>query len=62
MSWMPYYTHHCIKCKPRTEAGELPYCVKNCPNKALAYGAAAAEKIDAAMGALQGRRDLRKPR
>ena len=48
MSWMPYYTHHCIKCKPRTEQGELPYCVKNCPNKALAYGPDAAEQIEAA--------------
>ena len=48
MSWMPYYTGHCIKCKPRTEAGELPYCVAQCPNKALVYGAAAAEKIEAA--------------
>ena len=48
MSWMPVYSQHCIKCKPRTEAGELPYCVKNCPNKALAYGADAAEKIEAA--------------
>ena len=48
MSWMPFYTHHCIKCMPRTEAGELPYCVAQCPNKALAYGADAAEKIAAA--------------
>ena len=48
MSWMPFYTSHCIKCKPRTEAGELPYCVAQCPNKALAYGADAAEKIEAA--------------
>ena len=48
MSWMPFYTQGCIKCKPRTDAGELPYCVKNCPNKALAYGADAVEKIEAA--------------
>ena len=48
MSWMPYYTHACIKCKPRTDAGELPYCVKSCPNKALAFGPDAVEKIEAA--------------
>ena len=48
MSWMPYYTKHCIKCKPRTDAGELPYCVAQCPNRALAYGADAVEKIAAA--------------
>ena len=48
MSWMPFYTHNCIKCKPRTEAGELPYCVAQCPNRALAYGADAVEKIAAA--------------
>ncbi|MBE6464112.1 MAG: hypothetical protein E7003_02090 [Eggerthellaceae bacterium] len=48
MSWMPFYSKHCIKCKPRTEAGELPYCVAQCPNKALAYGADAVEKIAAA--------------
>ena len=48
MSWMPYYTKHCIKCKPRTDAGELPYCVAQCPNHALAYGADAVEKIAAA--------------
>lgn len=48
MSWMPCYTHACIKCKPRTDAGELPYCVKSCPNKALAFGPDAVEKIEAA--------------
>ena len=48
MSWMPYYTKGCLKCKTRTDEGELPYCVKACPNKALAFGPAAAEKIEAA--------------
>ena len=48
MSWMPFYTSSCIKCKDRTSAGELPYCVKNCPNKALAFGKDAAEKVEAA--------------
>ena len=48
MSWMPTYSQFCIKCKPRTDAGELPYCVAQCPNKALAYGADAVEKIEAA--------------
>lgn len=48
MSWMPYYSSRCIKCKPRTETGEKPYCVKNCPNKALAFGPEVAEKIEAA--------------
>ena len=48
MSWMPFYTEHCTKCKARTSEGELPSCVKNCPNKALTYGPEAAEKIAAA--------------
>ncbi|MGI6218178.1 MAG: hypothetical protein ACOYIK_11280, partial [Coriobacteriales bacterium] len=49
MSWMPVYSKSCIKCKNRTAEGELPYCVKNCPNKALAYGKeAVAEKMAAA--------------
>ena len=48
MSWMPFYTSSCIKCKDRTSASELPYCVKNCPNKALAFGKDAAEKVEAA--------------
>ena len=48
MSWMPFYSKHCIKCKPRTDAGEQPYCVAQCPNRALAYGADAVEKIAAA--------------
>lgn len=49
MSWMPVYSKACVKCESRTSEGELPYCVKNCPNKALAYGAdAVAEKMAAA--------------
>lgn len=48
MSWMPVYRKSCIKCVDRTEAGELPYCVKNCPNKALAYGEDVPAKVQAA--------------
>lgn len=49
MSWQPVFRASCIKCKGRTEAGELPYCVKNCLNKALVFGPdAVAEKMRAA--------------
>ena len=48
MSWMPFYTQKCFKCKTRTENGELPYCVQNCPNRALYYGNEAVEKIEEA--------------
>lgn len=48
MSWMPVYSKHCIKCKPRTDAGELPYCVGMCPNRALMYGSEVDGKIEAA--------------
>ncbi len=48
MSWQPVYRKSCIRCKDRTAQGELPYCVKNCPNKALAYGEEVPAKIQAA--------------
>ncbi|MEA5020011.1 MAG: hypothetical protein VB027_06550 [Gordonibacter sp.] len=48
MSWMPVYAKACIKCQDRCRVGEVPYCVKNCPNKALVYGAGVPEKMKAA--------------
>lgn len=48
MSWMPVYSRHCIRCKGRTEEGELPYCVGMCPNRALVYGPEVEEKVEAA--------------
>ncbi len=48
MSWIPIWSRSCIKCAPRVAAGELPYCVKCCPNGALSFGADAHAKIDAA--------------
>ena len=48
MSWMPVYSKSCIKCKDRTAEGKLPYCVQDCPNRALAFGKDAVEKMEAA--------------
>ena len=38
MSWMPIWTRDCVMCKGCTAEGEQPYCVYNCPAKALVYG------------------------
>lgn len=38
MSWIPMFTQDCILCAARTKNGEDPYCVYNCPTKALTYG------------------------
>lgn len=48
MSWIPIWSRSCIKCAPRVAEGELPYCVKCCPNGALSFGADAHVKIEAA--------------
>ena len=48
MSWIPIWSRSCIKCAPRVATGELPYCVKCCPNGALSFGADAHAKIDTA--------------
>ena len=39
MSWMPVYTDKCMLCAEREAIGTQPYCVYNCPTKALTYGA-----------------------
>ncbi len=38
MSWIPIHTPDCTLCGERTEAGQDPYCVHNCPNRAMTYG------------------------
>jgi Fe-S-cluster-containing dehydrogenase component len=38
MSWIPIHTADCTLCGDRTEAGLEPYCVFNCPNKAMTFG------------------------
>ena len=48
MSWQPVYRRGCTTCPARVEAGQLPYCVANCPNKALAFGDEVAGKVGAA--------------
>ena len=51
MSWMPVWSKSCIKCAPRVAQGELPYCVKCCPNGALSFGAEARSRIEQARSA-----------
>lgn len=48
MSWQPVYRRGCTTCPARVEAGQLPYCVANCPNKALAFGDEVAGRVSAA--------------
>ena len=38
MSWMPIFTKNCMLCVGRTARGDDPFCVYNCPAKALTYG------------------------
>lgn len=38
MTWMPIHTTDCTLCGERTENGEQPYCVHNCPNDAMTFG------------------------
>lgn len=38
MSWKPIYNKSCTFCAPRVAEGEEPFCVYNCPTKALAFG------------------------
>lgn len=38
LSWLPIFTQSCIMCPDRTKDGLDPYCVYNCPTKALTYG------------------------
>lgn len=38
MSWMPIYTNDCVFCAQRVAEGDAPYCVHNCPTKALTFG------------------------
>lgn len=38
MAWQPVFEKSCIFCAPRVAEGEEPFCVYNCPTKALAFG------------------------
>jgi Fe-S-cluster-containing dehydrogenase component len=38
MSWQPIHTTDCTLCGERTDQGQDPYCVHNCPNGAMTYG------------------------
>jgi Fe-S-cluster-containing dehydrogenase component len=38
MSWMPIHTEKCTLCAVRTFEELDPFCVHNCPNKAMTYG------------------------
>lgn len=38
MGWLPVATDSCMLCSDRTDEGEDPYCVFNCPNLAMTYG------------------------
>ncbi|WP_165054189.1 MULTISPECIES: 4Fe-4S dicluster domain-containing protein [unclassified Adlercreutzia] len=38
MWWQPIYLPSCTFCAPRVAAGELPFCVMDCPTQALALG------------------------
>lgn len=38
MSWQPIFNNDCTFCAPRVAEGYEPYCVYNCPTKALAFG------------------------
>ncbi len=38
MSWMPIHTQDCVMCGGRTGQGLDPFCVFNCPTKAMTYG------------------------
>ena len=49
MSWMPVFSRSCIVCPTRTDGGKLPYCVHNCPNKAMWYGDLDDETSDVAL-------------
>lgn len=46
MSWMPVWSNKCTLCAPRQAEGDIPFCVKCCPNKALVTGEAVDEAID----------------
>lgn len=38
MTWQPIYQKSCTFCPDRLKEGETPFCVMDCPTKALAFG------------------------
>jgi Fe-S-cluster-containing dehydrogenase component len=38
MQWIPIFSKKCVLCSGRTAKGEQPFCVYNCPTRALTYG------------------------
>ena len=44
MDWIPLWSEKCVKCPARIKRGETPYCVYNCPTRALSIGEQAEEK------------------
>jgi Fe-S-cluster-containing dehydrogenase component len=38
MGWMPVYLKSCVMCASRVAAGDMPYCVYDCPTQALHFG------------------------
>jgi molybdopterin-containing oxidoreductase family iron-sulfur binding subunit len=57
MKWMPVYTQDCTLCGERTEEGLEPYCVHNCPTKALTFGDLddASSPVSKRLGELKGK-------
>jgi len=46
MDWIPIWSKKCVKCPARRADGDEPYCVYNCPHKALFIGEKAAEEME----------------
>ncbi|NBK25274.1 MAG: hypothetical protein EOM68_25035 [Spirochaetia bacterium] len=38
LEWQPVWLKGCTMCQRRTQEGELPFCVMDCPNRALTFG------------------------
>ena len=46
MDWIPIWSTKCVKCPARRADGDEPYCVYNCPHKALFMGEQAAAEME----------------